>query len=154
MTDRRVAFVTGGAGGIGAAICRSLAKAGQTVAIADLLEEPARTLAAELGGFAAPLDVTDPASVERAAAAAIDALGPIDVLVNCAGWDRFQPFLETDEAFQERVLAINLAGPMRVTRALLGPMVERRFGRVINIASGFNRMSGGAFNTLVNFSFV
>jgi 2-hydroxycyclohexanecarboxyl-CoA dehydrogenase len=140
MTSTRVAFVTGGAGGIGSEICRRLAAAGHRVAVADLAGSRSAEVAREIGGHAVDLDVTDPASVERAARAAADALGPVDVCVNCAGWDEAMPFLQTDDAFLRKVLEINIAGPMRVCRAFLPAMVERKWGRVINIASDAGRV--------------
>ena len=68
------------------------------------------------------------------------ALGPIDVLVNNAGWDEFRPFLETDEAFWDRVIEINFKGCLRMTRAVVPGMVERGHGRVVNIASDAGRV--------------
>jgi len=140
MKQERVAFVTGGAGGIGSEICRRLAAAGHRVAVADLAGSRSAEVAREIGGHAVDLDVTDPASVDRAARSAADALGPVDVCVNCAGWDVAMPFLATDEAFLRKVLEINIAGPMRVCRALVPGMVERKWGRVINIASDAGRV--------------
>ena len=136
----RVALVTGGAGGIGGAVCRALAEAGHKVAVADLAGEAATRVGGAVGGIGVALDVTDPASVEAGVAAVVDALGPVEICVNCVGWDVLRPFLETDEAFLEKVLAVNLAGPIRVTRAVLGPMVERGWGRVVNIASDAGRV--------------
>ena len=136
----RVAFVTGGAGGIGGAICHALTRSGHRVAVADLELERAGALAEASGGLAVELDVTDPDSVVSAVARVTEALGPIDVCVNCAGWDELRPFVETDEAFSQRVLDINLSGAIRVTRAVLGGMVERRWGRLVNIASDAGRV--------------
>ena len=68
------------------------------------------------------------------------ALGPIDVLVNNAGWDEFRPFLETDEAFWDRVIEVNFKGCLRLTRAVLPGMVERGFGRMVNIGSDAGRV--------------
>ena len=140
MTEKRVAFVTGGAGGIGGEICRQLAAAGHRVAVADLVGSLTEELAREIGGAAINLDVTDGASVARAAGEAATALGPIDVCVNCAGWDELKPFVETDDAFMRRVLEINLAGAIRVCRALVPSMIERKWGRVVNIASDAGRV--------------
>jgi 2-hydroxycyclohexanecarboxyl-CoA dehydrogenase len=140
MSSQRVAFVTGGAGGIGTAICRELATAGHRVAVADLAGSKTREVAGEIAGCAVDLDVTDPASVERAVREVAAALGPIDVCVNCAGWDEAMPFVTTDEAFLRRVLEINLAGAIRVCRALVPGMIERKWGRVINIASDAGRV--------------
>ena len=139
MTDR-VALVTGGAGGIGSAICRALAEAGHRVAVADLSTAAAEGVAKELGGVGVELDVTRPESVQSAVATIGDSLGPGDVCVNCAGWDELRPFLETDDAFSRKVLEINLSGAIRVTRAVLGGMVERRWGRLVNVASDAGRV--------------
>jgi 2-hydroxycyclohexanecarboxyl-CoA dehydrogenase len=139
MADR-VALVTGGAGGIGAAICRALAAAGRRVAVADLALEAAAELAHELGGLGVALDVTRPESVAEAVARVVRELGPVDVCVNCAGWDELRPFLRTDEAFSQKVLEINLGGPIRMTRAVMGGMIERRFGRFVNVASDDGRV--------------
>jgi 2-hydroxycyclohexanecarboxyl-CoA dehydrogenase len=140
MAETRVALVTGGAGGLGAAICRALAGAGHRVAAADLHREGAERVGAEVGGLGVELDVTAPDSVAGAVARTREALGPIDVCVNCAGWDELRPFLETDEALASKLLEINLMGPIRVSRAVLGEMAERRWGRLVNIASDAGRV--------------
>jgi 2-hydroxycyclohexanecarboxyl-CoA dehydrogenase len=140
MTKSRVALVTGGAGGIGAAICRALADAGHQVSVADLSTDAANRVAAEAGGLAVELDVTDVESVESAVRRTEEVLGPIQICVNCAGWDELRPFLETDEVFNSRVLEVNLAGPIRVTRAVLGGMVASGWGRLVNIASDAGRV--------------
>jgi 2-hydroxycyclohexanecarboxyl-CoA dehydrogenase len=136
----RVALVTGGAGGIGTAICRALASDGRRVAVADLGLEACEEVAAEIGGVGIALDVTDAASVANALGEVERQLGRIEILVNCAGWDEFKRFIDTDEAFQARVLDINLAGPIRLTRAVLPGMLEGGFGRVVNIASDAGRV--------------
>lgn len=136
----RVALVTGGGGGIGAAISRALAEAGHRVAVADLSSDAAERAAAGIGGLAVELDVTSPDSVGEAVARVTKTLGRVEVCVNCAGWDRFRPFLETDEAFTAHVLEINLVGPIRVTRAVLGGMVEQGWGRLVNVASDAGRV--------------
>ncbi len=84
--------------------------------------------------------MTDAASVAAAVERTSAALGPIDVLVNCAGWDEFKAFLDTDEAFWRRVIAINYEGALRTTHALLGAMIERGYGRIVNIASDAARV--------------
>jgi 2-hydroxycyclohexanecarboxyl-CoA dehydrogenase len=136
----RVALVTGGAGGIGAAVCRALAAQGRVVAVADLDGEGAALLAAEIGGLGVPLDVADPDSVDRATGEVRARLGAITLLVSCAGWDSMRPFVDTDEAFQKRVLDVNLAGPIRVARALLPDMIEARFGRLVFVSSDAARV--------------
>lgn len=140
MSETRVALVTGGAGGIGAALCRALAHAGRRVAVADLDLAGAQAVAGDIDGIAVELDVTKPPSVVTALGTAEAALGPIDILVNCAGWDEFMPFVDTDDAFLAKVLEINLAGPMRVTRSVLPGMMEREWGRIVNIASDAGRV--------------
>jgi len=158
MSDQRIAFVTGGGGGIGGAICRALAEAGRRVAVADLSLADAQKVADVIEGFAVELDVTKPDSVASAVAQTEQDLGRIDILVNCAGWDEFKPFSDTDDAFTAKVLEINLAGPMRVTRAVLPGMIERVWGRIINIASDAGRVgsspeavSSGAKGGLIAF---
>ena len=133
-------MVTGGARGIGRGIVLELAADGRKVAVADLLEDEAAATAEEAGGLAVTLDVTDSSSVSEAVARVEESLGPIDVLVNNAGWDEAKPFLETDEPFWDRVIDINFKGGLRVTRAVLPGMVERGWGRVVNIGSDAGRV--------------
>jgi 2-hydroxycyclohexanecarboxyl-CoA dehydrogenase len=136
----RVALVTGGAGAIGAAVARALAAQGRRVAAADLDGAHAAAVAEPLGGIGVALDVTDAASVGTALAEVRRRLGPVELHVSCVGWDEMRPFLETDEAFQERVLEVNLAGPVRVTRAVLPDMVEAGFGRIVLVSSDAARV--------------
>jgi len=136
----RVALVTGGAGGIGAAICRALADAGHSVAVADVAMDSANTLAKEIDGLAVEFDLTDPEQVGTGLHKIGATLGPVDILVNCAGWDVMTPFVDTDDAFMDKILAINLAGPMRLTRLVLPAMMEQGWGRVVTIASDAGRV--------------
>ncbi|MGX6447926.1 SDR family NAD(P)-dependent oxidoreductase [Patulibacter sp. S7RM1-6] len=143
--ERRTALVTGGARGIGRAVVEGLAAAGHDVAIADLRTEEAEEVVGAVttaGGsaWAVQLDVTDPASVEAAVRSTAERFGPVDILVNCAGWDELKPFLASDEAFRQRVVDINYLGPLRVTHAVLPAMAERGWGRVINIGSDAGRV--------------
>jgi 2-hydroxycyclohexanecarboxyl-CoA dehydrogenase len=126
-------------------VALALGRAGLAVAIGDLLEEPAEEVARELHGtgshaVAVALDVTDHAAVTAGVARATSSLGGVDVLVNCAGWDEFKPFLETDEQFWRRVIAINYEGALRTTHAVLGGMMERGWGRIVNISSDAGRV--------------
>jgi 2-hydroxycyclohexanecarboxyl-CoA dehydrogenase len=132
----RVALVTGGSRGIGRAIAEALAAADCAVAVGDI------RAAKPVGdaGIAVTLDVTDSGSVARAVEEVTGALGPVDVLVNNAGWDEFHPFLETDEDFWNRVIEINFKGCLRTTRQIVPAMVERGHGRVVNIASDAGRV--------------
>jgi 2-hydroxycyclohexanecarboxyl-CoA dehydrogenase len=148
----RVAFVSGAARGIGRGIAMTLAARGDAVAIADLREREATetTAAIEKAGgraMAVPLNVTDSESVEDAVQQAADTLGPIEILVNNAGWDDLVPFLETDEAFWDRVIEINFKGCLRLTKAVLPDMIERKWGRVVNIGSDAGRV-GSSFEAV------
>jgi 2-hydroxycyclohexanecarboxyl-CoA dehydrogenase len=138
--EGRTALVTGGAGGIGAATARRLAAEGARVAVGDLDLDTARTVAAEIDGVATELDVTDTGSVGRAVAAVGDAFGPVDVLVNNAGTDRFAFFVKTDEALWDFVLGVNLRGVLACTHAVLGSMQERGGGTIVNVASEAGRV--------------
>ena len=115
--------MTGGAGGIGSAVAEAL-RADYDVVTTDLAGADVR------------LDVTDPQSVADAFAEA----GDIDVLVNAAGWDELHPFMETGEEFWDRVIEINFKGCLRTTKAVLPGMIERGFGRIVNIASDAGRV--------------
>lgn len=131
-----LAVVTGAGGGIGSAICRRLSAAGHTVAATDLDLPAAQRVAAEVGGTAHHLDIGDSAS----AAALASELGEVDVLVNNAGWDRVMSFLDSDADFWQRVIRINLLGPIGVTHAFARGMAERGRGRIVNIASDAGRV--------------
>lgn len=144
MTSR-VAFVTGGAQGIGGGISEALGAHGFRVAVADLNLDAAKETAQRIvsaGGkaIAVPVDVTDTQSVRDAVGAATAELGNIDVVVNNAGWDDFMPFLKTTEDFWNRILDINFKGALRVCHTVVPGMVERGFGRVINIGSDAGRV--------------
>ncbi len=141
MTER-VAVVTGAARGIGAGIARALAADGFAVAVCDLDEGAAREAAASLGGRAAAvgMDIADPASVRAGVAQVSDALGPIDVLVNNAGIDVIEFFVDSDEVTWDRLIDVNLKGTLRCCRAVLDGMIERAAGRIINLGSDAGRV--------------
>ncbi len=141
----RLALVSGGARGIGAAAALALAGAGRDVAVADIRQAEAEEVATQVRALgrrslAVTLDVTDEASVAAAVKEVEERLGAVEVLVNCAGWDEFLPFLETEEQFWRKVIAINFEGALRTTRALLGGMIERGFGRIVNVSSDAARV--------------
>ena len=140
----RVAAVTGGSLGIGRAIASRLAADGFTVAILARDVARARGVADSLGGVAVECDVTDYASVVSALVAVREACGGVDVLVNNAGYDEFQPFLQTDPAGWQRLLAVNLLGVLNCTHVFAPAIVERcqvsGFGRIVNIASDASRV--------------
>jgi 2-hydroxycyclohexanecarboxyl-CoA dehydrogenase len=143
--DNQVVAVTGGGGGIGGATCRRFAAEGARVAVLDRDEAAAQRTAEAItaaGGQALALacDITDRAAVDRTVAAIAAAFGPPDVLVNNAGWDVFAPFLKTTPEQWERLIAINLTGALHMHHAVLPLMVERRQGRIVNIASDAARV--------------
>ena len=138
--DGKTVIVTGGGGGIGGATCRRFASEGAQVAVFDMNLEAAEKVAADIragGGQAAAFacNITDRAQVDAAVAAAQTRLGPIAVLVNNAGWDVFKPFLKTVPAEWEKLIAINLTGALHMLHAVLPGMVERKYGRIVNVAS-------------------
>jgi 2-hydroxycyclohexanecarboxyl-CoA dehydrogenase len=138
--EGKAALVTGGASGIGAATSRRLAAEGARVAIADVDVAGAREVAGELDGAAVEMDVADTGSVAAGLDAAAEAVGPIDVVVNNAGTDRFGWFTKVDEADWDLVLAVNLRGTLAVTHAVLPSMHERGGGAIVNVASEAGRV--------------
>jgi 2-hydroxycyclohexanecarboxyl-CoA dehydrogenase len=141
----RTALVTGGARGIGRALVERLAADDLSIVVLDILGDQAREAAAAVersGGraLAVEADVADSASVAAAIDAAEARFGHIDVLVNNAGWDDMMPFVDTDETFWDRVIEINFKGPLRLTHRLLPGMLDRRWGRIVNVASDAGRV--------------
>jgi 2-hydroxycyclohexanecarboxyl-CoA dehydrogenase len=144
LKDRTV-LVTGGANGIGAAIARRLAEEDCTVGILDMDAAAGEDVAGEIAArgrrasFHA-VDITDYEAVSRAVERFEAAFGAVSFLVNNAGWDRAQNFLDTAPDFWRKVVAINLFGPLNVSHVVLRGMAERGFGRVVNIASDAGRV--------------
>ena len=133
----RHALVTGGGGGIGAAIARSLSAAGARVTLlgrnADALDEAAITL--ERTAVTVIADVTDPRQVERAFAEAREAAGEIAILVNNAGRPASRALAKSDEAFWREIVDVNLNGAYHCTRAAIGGMLAANWGRIVNVSS-------------------
>jgi 2-hydroxycyclohexanecarboxyl-CoA dehydrogenase len=138
--EGRIALVTGGASGIGAATARRLAAEGARVAIGDINEDGARAIAGELDGLACVLDVTSVESAAEAVEKVTSELGDIDVLVNNAGTDLFEFFVNTTPGLWDFVLGINLRGVLAVTHAVLPGMQERRSGAIVNVSSEAGRV--------------
>jgi 2-hydroxycyclohexanecarboxyl-CoA dehydrogenase len=137
------AVVTGGGGGMGAAVCRRLADAGRMVAVVDLDEASATAVASSLPGGphrGLRVDVADTAAVAAVVEQVGEELAPISTLVNVAGWDRFVPFVETTPEFWERVIAINYRGALNTVHAVLPGMIERKVGRIVSVASDAARV--------------
>jgi 2-hydroxycyclohexanecarboxyl-CoA dehydrogenase len=143
MSEQGVAVVTGGAGAIGAAVCRRLALAGSRVAVVDLDAGAAERAAGELPGaghLGLAVDVADTTAVAAAIAQVEDGVGPIEALVNVAGWDRFVAFVDTTPDFWDRVIDINYRGVLNTVHAVLPRMIERQRGRIVSVASDAARV--------------
>lgn len=143
--EGRTVVVTGGGGGIGGATCRRFGREGAKVAVFDRDLAAAEAVAASIrdaGGTARAFacDITDRARVDSAIAATEAALGPIDVLVNNAGWDVFRPFTKTEPAQWDALIAINLTGALHLHHAVLPGMVARKAGRIVNVSSDAARV--------------
>ncbi|MGH7152393.1 MAG: SDR family oxidoreductase [Acetobacteraceae bacterium] len=140
LSGRRV-ILTGGASGIGRATAIRLAEEGCTVGIFDLNHDGARDTATRCTSARAwKVDIADRAQVEEAVAAFEQAFGPPDLLANIAGWDVARNFLDTDPAMWDRVIRINLYGPLIMHHVVVRGMAERGFGRVVNVASDAGRV--------------
>ena len=125
----KVVIVTGGASGIGAAVCERFREEGSRVAVFDIQSpSPYR------------VDISNQPQVIDAVEKVEKDLGPVDVLVNNAGWDKAAPFLETDSALWEKIISINLTGPLNMHHAVLKGMKARGRGRIVNVASDAGRV--------------
>jgi 3-oxoacyl-[acyl-carrier protein] reductase len=146
--EGKVAVVTGAASGIGAGIARSFAEHGASVVLVDVTTGPGiDAQVGELSRFGAAAvhhrtDIADEAAVTDMAAAVLDQFGHVDVLVNNAGIFTQALVEDLSVADWDRVLAVNLRGTFLCTRAFLGSMLERRSGRIINIASQLGQIGG------------
>jgi NAD(P)-dependent dehydrogenase (short-subunit alcohol dehydrogenase family) len=137
--DGKVALVTGGGSGIGAAICRAYAEQGARVVVAEVNPDNGRRVAAQIGesGFFWSTDVTDLSSVQAAVSAAVERFGRLDVQVNCAGIGLVGSVQETEPSDWNRLLAVNVTGVFHCSRAAVDQMLSQapRGGVVVNIAS-------------------
>jgi 2-hydroxycyclohexanecarboxyl-CoA dehydrogenase len=124
----------------GAAVARRLHAQCRRVVPADLLTTEAEALADELDGHAYRCDVTDSDGVRDMVSAIETDLGSVDALVNCAGFDRFVRFVDTDEDFWDTIIDINYKGTLRTCHAVLPGMTERGWGRIVNFASDAARV--------------
>lgn len=135
-----VAFVTGGAQGLGEAVCRSLGEAGARIVVADLQRDRAATMAEKLrhegiDALSVACDIADPGAAEAAVRQATDHYGRIDVLVNNAAIDRTVPIEELTAGQWQRIIATNLTGPFLLAKLVLPAMKRRRSGHIVNIVS-------------------
>jgi 2-hydroxycyclohexanecarboxyl-CoA dehydrogenase len=141
MDETRVAIVTGGAKGIGAAICDRLSDDGFAIAVMDLDGEGAEATAKDLPRASAhAADVSSYPAVKKAVDDVLGRWERVDAVVNNAGWDRVQPFLENEPDLWPKLIGINLQGPINLAHTVLPHMVDRRSGRVVNIASDAGRV--------------
>jgi len=133
--DGKVVLVTGGGGAIGSAICRRFAAEGTRLLVADRVPESAEQVAKECKGKALVFDIADYAAAKAAIGGE-----QVDVLVNNAGWDRFQNFVDTKPEEWDQLLDINLRGPLNMHHIVLPQMLARGRGRVVNISSDAARV--------------
>jgi 2-hydroxycyclohexanecarboxyl-CoA dehydrogenase len=140
LSGRRV-IVTGGASGIGRAAALRLAQEGCILGIFDLDETGAQATAAQCGEAQAyRVDITERAQIATAVAAFEAGCGPVEAMANVAGWDTPVNFLDTDRALWDKVIQINLYGPLNMHHVVARGMAERGFGRVVNVASDAGRV--------------
>ncbi len=138
-------IVTGGAGGIGKAICFRFASYGARVGVFDTNLDAARTVAAQIeaaGGKAdvSGADIGDYKAVRKTVVRFETGFGPTDILVNNAGWDQFANFIDTDPDLWDKLIRINLRGPINMTHIVLKGMMDKGWGRIVNIASDAGRV--------------
>jgi 2-hydroxycyclohexanecarboxyl-CoA dehydrogenase len=141
----KTAVVTGGGGGIGRATALALAREGANVAVVDIAAENAEQVkkeVKELGGeaIACIVDLTVRAEVEKMTESVLAQFGHLDILVNCAGWDRLEPFVESSEETWDRILDINFRSVLNTVKAALPHMIARDSGTIVNIASDAGRV--------------
>lgn len=143
--EGRVAIVTGAAGGIGRAICKRFVDEGVSIIALDVNDEALKELVAGFGSEASRLfpvaaDIADDAAVAAAVARGVARFGKLDILVNNAGWDIAKPFLQSEPDLWDRIIAINLRGPLNLHKAALPHLIAAGGGKIVNIASDAGRV--------------
>ncbi len=137
----KVVIVTGAGSGLGRGMAERLAEEGSHVVVFDIDDAGAmETLANIPGGRFEHVDIADYDVCASAVAAVVDEYGRIDALVNNAGWDAAMPFIETDPALWQKIVAINLTGPMNMHHVVLPQMLAQGRGKIVNIASDAGRV--------------
>ncbi|MEQ1611707.1 MAG: SDR family NAD(P)-dependent oxidoreductase [Hyphomicrobiaceae bacterium] len=147
----KVILVTGGASGIGFATCKAFAEAGGHVIMTDVNAESGAKAAESLKGAGKveymTLDITNREAAEATAAKIKAGIGRLDVVVNAAGWDIIQPFMDNTPEYWAKIVALNFMGPVQVTRAMLPLLIESGSGRIVNVSSDAGRV--GSFGETV-----
>ena len=142
--ENRVALVTGGARGIGRAICERLAKEGAKLAVVDIMQETADKTVAEfiaqgIDAIAIAANVAKSEDAEAAVKTVMEKFGRLDILVNCAGITKDNLLMRMSEADWDAVIAVNLKGTYNFTKAAIRPMMKARYGKIVNISSVVGR---------------
>ena len=143
--EGKVGIVTGAGRGIGRGIALALAKEGANVVVADIDGVNAESVAKEIEqmgrkAIGVQIDITKMSDATAMVEKTLAAFGKIDILVNNVGWNKVQPFVNGNEEFWDRVIAINLKGPIICCRAVIDNMIQNNYGKIINIASDAGRV--------------
>lgn len=141
----RVALVTGAAGGIGRAICRRFLDEGGSIIAFDIDAGGLKALARDMGAddsrlLGLAVDIADYGQVQDAVQCGVGTFGKLDILVNNAGWDIAKPFLETEPDLWDKIIAINLRGPLNLHKAALPHLIAAGGGKIVNVASDAGRV--------------
>lgn len=141
----KTALIAGGGGGIGRAVALALAHQGAKAAVADIVKDNAEKVSGEIkaigmDAMAYQVDLTKKADVDRMVSEVLARFGQIDILVNCQGWDRLEPFVESHEETWEKLLAINFKSVLYTVKAVLPQMISRGGGKIVNISSDAGRV--------------
>jgi 2-hydroxycyclohexanecarboxyl-CoA dehydrogenase len=141
----KTALIAGGGGGIGRAVALALAHEGAKAAVADIVKDNAEKVSGEIkalgmDAMAYQVDLTKKADVDRMVSEVLARFGQIDILVNCQGWDRLEPFVESHEETWEKLLAINFKSVLYTVKAVLPQMISRGGGKIVNISSDAGRV--------------
>jgi len=141
----KTALIAGGGGGIGRAVALALAHEGAKAAVADIVTDNAEKVSGEIkalgmDAMAYQVDLTKKADVDRMVSEVLARFGQIDILVNCQGWDRLEPFVESHEETWEKLLAINFKSVLYTVKAVLPQMISRGGGKIVNISSDAGRV--------------
>ena len=143
--EGRTALISGAASGIGRATAEAFAQAGAQVILADINAEDGEAAAAAIrargrGADFLRVDLTDTASIDVLRREALNRHERIDIVANVAGWGKTEPFVKNTPEFWRKLIDLNLLGTIHLTRAFLDPMIERRAGKIVNVASDAGRV--------------